>query len=242
MMTGKGRFGAIEMGGMLSVVKVRYGQKPGDYKDPGWYRQPPGTQAREWSGDAPGAARKEPPATPPRRRSARNGEARVMGIEFRTLLLGVAVAFAAGSVGAHGDRHEAGAAAKAALKTEQKPFGIAGDPKKVSRTVSVDMSDAMRFSPAVVRVRRGETLRFTLANKGKVMHEMVLGTKAELAAHAALMRKFPGMEHDEPYMTHVPPGETGAIVWRFNRAGEFDFACLVAGHFEAGMVGRIIVK
>ena len=55
------------------------------------------------------------------------------------------------------------------------------------------------------------------------------------------MLKFPDMEHDEPYMAHIPPGKIGAIVWTFNRAGEFDFACLIAGHYQAGMVGKIKV-
>ena len=67
-------------------------------------------------------------------------------------------------------------------------------------------------------------------------------TQADLDEHAALMVKFPGMEHDEPYMAHVAAGQTGEIVWTFNRAGEFDFACLIAGHYQAGMVGKIVVK
>jgi hypothetical protein len=46
MMTGKGPFGAMEMGGMFTVVKVRDGLAPGDYRDPGWYRHPPGTVMR----------------------------------------------------------------------------------------------------------------------------------------------------------------------------------------------------
>jgi uncharacterized cupredoxin-like copper-binding protein len=69
----------------------------------------------------------------------------------------------------------------------------------------------------------------------------VLGTREELDAHAALMVKFPGIEHDEPYMAHVPPGKTGEIIWTFNRAGDFDFACLIAGHYQAGMVGKVKV-
>jgi hypothetical protein len=51
MMTGKGPFGSVGMGGMFSVVKVRRDQKRGDYSDPGWYVHPPGTVASEWSGD-----------------------------------------------------------------------------------------------------------------------------------------------------------------------------------------------
>jgi uncharacterized cupredoxin-like copper-binding protein len=56
------------------------------------------------------------------------------------------------------------------------------------------------------------------------------------------MKKHPGMEHDEPYMAHVDPGRKGTIVWTFNRAGSIEFACLIPGHFEAGMIGRITVK
>jgi uncharacterized cupredoxin-like copper-binding protein len=99
----------------------------------------------------------------------------------------------------------------------------------------------MRFTPALMDVRQGETVRFVLHNDGQTLHEFVIGTRQELEQHAALMKKFPGMEHDEPYMAHVAPGKSGQIVWTFNRAGDFDFACLIAGHFDAGMVGRIKV-
>jgi uncharacterized cupredoxin-like copper-binding protein len=80
-----------------------------------------------------------------------------------------------------------------------------------------------------------------IRNTGRVLHEFVIGTKKELDEHAALMLRFPDMEHDEPYMAHVGAGKVGTIVWTFNRAGEFDFACLIAGHYQAGMVGRIVV-
>ena len=73
------------------------------------------------------------------------------------------------------------------------------------------------------------------------MHEFVLGTRKELEEHAELMKKFPDMEHDEPYMAHVAPGKTAEMIWHFNRVGEFEFACLLPGHFEAGMVGKIRV-
>jgi uncharacterized cupredoxin-like copper-binding protein len=98
------------------------------------------------------------------------------------------------------------------------------------------------FRPARIEVREGETVRFVMRHRGRVTHEFVSGTKAELEAHAELMKKHPGMEHDEPYMAHVAPGKTGEIVWTFNRAGEFDFACLIPGHYDAGMVGRVVVR
>jgi len=165
-----------------------------------------------------------------------------MGIELRKLLLGATIAFVAGTAGAHGEKHDAGSAPRSAVKAEQMSFGIAGNPGKVTRTVKMDMSDEMRFLPSTLTVKRGETVRFVVGNKGATLHEMVIGTMAELKEHAELMKKFPDMEHDAPYMAHVKPGTTQEIVWQFNRAGEFNYACLIAGHFEAGMVGRVIVK
>jgi len=129
----------------------------------------------------------------------------------------------------------------AAQLSEEKAFGKAGDPNKVTRTIRFRMSDKMRFDPSHVTVKQGETIRFKLRNDGKLMHEMVFGTPEELKEHAELMKKFPGMEHDEPYMAHVAPGKTEEIVWQFTKAGEFDFACLIAGHFDGGMMGKVKV-
>ena len=146
-----------------------------------------------------------------------------------------------GSVFAHTNAPQKAKSAKKSISTEEKAFGNEGDPKKVTRTVNVDMSDAMRFSPASLTIKQGETVRFVVKNNGKVLHEMVLGTLQELKEHAELMKKHPGMEHDEPYMAHVAPGKTERIVWQFTRPGEFWYGCLIPGHFEAGMVGKINV-
>ena len=111
----------------------------------------------------------------------------------------------------------------------------------MTRTITLRMGDDMRFAPRHIEVREGETVRLRAQNKGKVMHEIVIGTKTELDQHAEMMVKHPGMEHDEPYMAHVKPGQRGDIVWHFNRPGTFDFACLIAGHYQAGMTGTITV-
>lgn len=139
---------------------------------------------------------------------------------------------------AHGD---AAHASRPAAAPEQKPWGIAGRRTAATRTVEIRMQDTMRFVPEHLAVRQGETLRLRIRNEGAVMHEFVLGTRDELEAHAALMARFPNMAHDEPYMAHVPPGRSGEIVWTFNRAGRFEFACLIAGHFSAGMRGTVEV-
>ena len=106
-------------------------------------------------------------------------------------------------------------------KAEEKAFGKAADPKKAARTIRVDMADTMRFTPSTITVTRGDVVRFVATNRGKVMHEMVLGTMDELKEHAEMMKKHPGMEHDEPHMLHVAPGKSGEMGWRFTRAGEF---------------------
>ncbi|MBX3605409.1 MAG: cupredoxin family protein [Piscinibacter sp.] len=152
-----------------------------------------------------------------------------------------ALASAAAPVFAHGDEH-AQRPKYDASRVEETDFGREGDPDKVSRTIRVDMADTMRFSPARLTVRRGETVRIVVHNGGRLLHEMVLGTAEALKEHAALMARFPNMEHADPNMAHVQPGQTGEIVWQFTRPGEFQFGCLQGGHFEAGMVGRVTVK
>jgi uncharacterized cupredoxin-like copper-binding protein len=150
----------------------------------------------------------------------------------------VLVVATAGAFAHEGATH---ASRAAAVLKEQKEWGIGGDAKAATRTIRITMGDNMRFTPARIDVKQGETVRLVVTNSGKMFHEMVIGTKQELEEHAALMMKFPSMEHDAPYMAHVKPGTSGDVVWTFNRPGDFEFACLVAGHYEAGMMGRIHV-
>ena len=154
----------------------------------------------------------------------------------------LAAALGAGLAHAHsGGKHEAKAPRIDYAKVEETAFGKAADPRR-AKVIVVRMDDNMRFTPSEIVVDRGDIVRFEVKNHGKVLHEMVLGTRKELEEHAELMRKHPGMEHDEPHMAHVSPGRTGEIGWQFTRPGEFFFACLIPGHFEAGMVGRVVVR
>jgi len=128
------------------------------------------------------------------------------------------------------------------LDPVETSFGRTGKPDEVTRTIEVSGDDAMRYDPSVITVRRDETVRLLVHNTGKLDHELVIGTLAQLQEHAALMRKHPGMEHDEPFMAHVAPGGSAELIWKFTEPGEFHFGCLVPGHFEAGMAGLIRVK
>lgn len=120
-------------------------------------------------------------------------------------------------------------------------IGVPGKASAKARLVEVSVGDEMRFTPAAIEVRRGETIRFVVRNRGRLKHEMVLGRIADLQAHAALMQKFPNMQHDEPNMVSIEPGASAEFRWQFSRAGVVDFACLVPGHYEAGMRGQVTV-
>jgi uncharacterized cupredoxin-like copper-binding protein len=123
--------------------------------------------------------------------------------------------------------------------------GEPGNPKKPARIVQVTMGESdgkMLFVPARLEVRKGDQIKFVLRNDGELDHEFVLASTADNLKHAEEMKKNPGMAHEEPNGKEVAPKKTGEIVWKFTKAGEFEYACLIPGHREAGMVGTIVVK
>lgn len=152
------------------------------------------------------------------------------------LAVATAGAFAAGNhAGGHGN-HAGGHGSDA-----ESAIGQPGVAAQATRTIQVDMHDNMRFTPADIRVKQGETVRFVVKNVGVIKHELVLGTDKELKAHYAVMMKHPEMEHADPNMVTLAAGKTGEIVWQFTQAGKVDFACLQPGHYDAGMKGAVRV-
>ncbi|RCS21515.1 copper resistance protein [Phyllobacterium salinisoli] len=128
---------------------------------------------------------------------------------------------------------------------DDRAYGEPGNPKKPARIVQITMSDAdgkMRFIPDRIDIKRGEQVKFVLRNSGEIDHEIVLGTLDDNLKHAEEMAKNPDMEHDDPNAKRLAPNTKGEIVWKFTKAGEFDFSCLIPGHREAGMTGTIVVK
>jgi uncharacterized cupredoxin-like copper-binding protein len=123
--------------------------------------------------------------------------------------------------------------------------GRPGDPNKPARVVKIKMfegSGKMGYEPARIEVHRGQQVRFVLHNDGEEDHEFVLATIVENRKHAELMKKYPDMEHADPNARRLMPHGKGELVWRFTKRGEFEFACLIPGHYEKGMFGKIIVK
>ena len=157
-----------------------------------------------------------------------------MQITLRNIAIAALAALAASgasAAGTHADGHGHGEA-----------IGKPGVAAKATRTVSVDMTDGMRFNPSSIDVKQGETVRFVVTNSGKLKHELVLGTEKELKEHYEVMKKNPEMEHADPNMVTLAGGKTGEIVWQFTKAGKVDFACLQPGHYDAGMKGAVNVS
>ncbi|MBS0212837.1 MAG: cupredoxin family protein [Proteobacteria bacterium] len=142
--------------------------------------------------------------------------------------IALGLALAAASVRAHEGGNDAG-------------FGQPGTAKSVQRTLTIVATDAMRFGPSAFTVRAGQTLRLHIVNDGKLAHEFVLGTDADIAAHAKMMRAMPDMAHADASAVRVAPGQAADIVWKFSMPGRFVYGCLLAGHFEAGMKGVVTV-
>lgn len=156
-------------------------------------------------------------------------------MKLRHILLTLTIALASGQSLAH--EHEDGQG----HDHDTDAIGQAGELAKANRTITVEMSDAMKFTPANIQVKKGETIRFVVKNAGQLKHEMVLGTADALKAHAEVMKKNPEMEHADPNMVTVMPGQTGEMVWQFTKAGKVNFACLQPGHYDAGMKGQVSV-
>lgn len=123
--------------------------------------------------------------------------------------------------------------------------GEPGDPKKPARIIQVTMGETdgkMVFMPAKIEVKKGEQVKFVLRNNGELDHEFILATTAENLKHAEAMKKNPDMEHDDPNGKRLASKKTDEIVWKFSKAGEFEYSCLIPGHREGGMIGTVVVK
>ena len=128
---------------------------------------------------------------------------------------------------------------------DEMAIGMPGDAAHVDRTVEISMLETdegeMLYEPSDLAFSTGETVRLVITNDGEQEHEFVLDTPEENQEHKAVMEEFPEMEHDDPNAVRLEPGESGEIVWTFANDGTFEFACLILGHYEAGMHGDVVV-
>lgn len=124
-------------------------------------------------------------------------------------------------------------------------YGRPGDPAKGGRVVQVSMRETengMTFSPDRIEVAQGEQIQFVLRNAGELEHELVIGTVEANQAHAEAMAAHPHMAHEDPNAKRLNSKTSGVLRWQFTQAGTFEYACLISGHREAGMVGTVVVR
>lgn len=160
------------------------------------------------------------------------------------------IAHAAGShSGGHGHGMSIGKPGKLAMAT---------------RTIEILMIDN-EFQPKSITVKKGETVRFVVVNKGEFVHEFNIGTAAMHAKHQkemlVMMEKGVleadrinhhmmksksghghGMAHDDPNSVLLEPGKSADIVWTFSTDAKLQMACNVPGHYESGMQGPIRIN
>lgn len=170
------------------------------------------------------------------------------------LIAGVALSYGLAAAEQHSESHNmeghqmmgehdmAGMHKETHGSTQVSLAGRQGDPAKVNQTIEISMDDNMRFTPEQITVQAGDTVRFLVRNNGQLPHELVIGTIEELTEHADMMRDMPDMNHAESNMIRLTPGQRGSLIWKFDSSGKVDFACLVPGHYEAGMHGSVDIQ
>jgi len=119
--------------------------------------------------------------------------------------------------------------------------GEPGNARQPSRTIEVTMSE-MEFNPSRIEVKRGEQIRFIVRNAGTEDHEFLLASTEDNLKHADAMKQNPRMAHDDPNGVRLAPKKSAEILWKFTKAGTFEFACLIPDHRDYGMTGRVTVK
>jgi uncharacterized cupredoxin-like copper-binding protein len=146
--------------------------------------------------------------------------------------------------------HSHGAApapAAAALSVPSSSDTVSSQPTASAsvpvRELRIEMDDTMRFSPSVLTVVAGEPVKLVVVNRGKLTHELVIGTAAELAHHQREMKSGSAAHHHHSDSAiSVEAGQSREVIRSFDKSGELGIACFEPGHYEAGMKGTLTVS
>jgi uncharacterized cupredoxin-like copper-binding protein len=123
-------------------------------------------------------------------------------------------------------------------------YGHAGDPAHADTTIDIEALDTLKFDPAAVTVKRGDTVTFKVHNAGQMPHEFVLGTQQVQDEHEREMQASPSMGgglHDEANAITISAGQTKDLTWTFTALGSVIYGCHEPGHYAAGMKGTVTV-
>ena len=141
-------------------------------------------------------------------------------------------------------------------------IGEKGDPNKIDRVVNIKMYDNY-YEPNVVKIKKGETIKFIIENLGELVHEYNIGTKEMHIKHQPEMQKLIDHEiilgdkidrikmkkmskmdhslgHSHANSVMLEPKKTGELIWKFSKDINLEMACNIPGHYETGMVGNLI--
>ncbi len=141
-------------------------------------------------------------------------------------------------------------------------IGEKGDPNKIDRIVNIKMYDNY-YEPNLVKIKKGETIKFIVENLGEMVHEYNIGTKEmhikhqpemqKLVDHEILlvdkidrvkMKKMSKMDHSLGHSHSnsimLEPKTSGEIIWKFSKDINLEMACNIPGHYESGMLGKLI--
>ena len=142
-----------------------------------------------------------------------------------------------------------------------KAIGEKGNEENVDRVIKVSMYDNY-YQPNIFKVKKNETIKFILENKGELVHEFNIATKKMHLKHQPemmmmveneilladkidkkkmkeLAKKDPSMAHSHSNSVLLSPGESADLIWKFSNTVEIEAACNVPGHYDVGMIAKI---
>ena len=143
-------------------------------------------------------------------------------------------------------------------------IGEKGNPSNIDRTITIKMYDNY-YEPNIIKVKKGETIKFVVQNLGEMVHEYNIATKEMHIKHQPEMqrlvengillvdkidmkkmkemsKKDHSLSHSHSNSVMIEPKKTGEIIWKFSQNLSLEMACNVPGHYETGMVGKIIIE
>ena len=142
-----------------------------------------------------------------------------------------------------------------------KSMGVKGLEKDIDRVINVSMYDNY-YQPNSFNIKKNETIKFVIENKGELVHEFNIASKEMHLKHQPEMqmmveheilladkidkkkmmemaKKNPSMAHSHSNSVLLSPGESADLIWKFTNSVKIEAACNVPGHYEAGMVAEI---
>jgi len=145
-----------------------------------------------------------------------------------------------------------------------KMIGEKGDPNNVDRIINIKMFDNY-YEPNLIKVKKGETIKFIIKNLGDLVHEYNIGTKEMHIKHQPEMQRLVDYEillvdkidkakmkkmskkdhslaHSHSNSVMLEPNKTGEIIWKFTKNLNLQMACNIPGHYESGMYGKIVLE